>query len=117
LSVASLVTLGIGPGTSIPLVLTEGLYQGTAPPPVVRTGGHWLPLTKKQIEAASRRARRAEEARANEWDRILADQKAIHDSIMATLHPERIIGLPQAKVTIIADDPDEDDLEVILLHA
>jgi hypothetical protein len=96
-------------------------FPGQAPPaPDVQTpqGGHWIPLTKKELARIKREAEQAKARQEAEWDAALKDKQTLHEQVMASLHPEKIIGvqLPTKEATKPHDDDDEDDVAFLLLY-
>ena len=116
MSIAALITGGIGPGSTIPLLLTEGLGIGKSAPVTADT--HDYPLTKKELEQLRRQERKrraAEEARA-------LDARAIRGELERAMFPPKETAAPaqqpiviQKQQTVIPDDDDETDIELLLL--
>lgn len=88
MSVSALITEGVGPGSTIPLFLTEGLYQAQAPSGAV--GGHYLPPKKRKTQ--EQRAREKGEADAE-----------LHEQLLDAAHPERIIERERLKQEALAN--------------
>lgn len=77
-------------------------------------GGHFLPITKKELAAARKKAKAAREREEAGWDRAAKEKADLHKAIMATLHPEKILGV--GKRETVEDDDDEADIEMLLLY-
>lgn len=80
----------------------------------VSQGGHFLPLTKKEIAEARKRAKAARDKEEAGWDQAAKDKADLHQQIMKTLHPEKILGT--GKIQTPEDDDDEADIEMLLLY-
>lgn len=80
----------------------------------VSQGGHFLPLTKKEIAEARKRAKAARDKEEAGWDQAAKDKADLHQQIMKTLHPEKILGI--GKVEKPEEDDDEADIEMLLLY-
>lgn len=114
MSIAALITEGIGPGGSIPYLLTEGLDIGTPAPPTAPVGGHWgPPLTKAQLKKQKAEIAAIERAREAEWAKAKSDIEERRESIRAAMHPERILGVSNPPMEM---DEDETDIEMLLLY-
>lgn len=80
----------------------------------VSQGGHFLPLTKKEIAEARKRAKAARDKEEAGWDQAAKDKAELHQQIMKTLHPEKILGT--GKIQTPEEDDDEADIEMLLLY-
>ena len=115
MTIAALITQGIGPGGSVPFLLTEGLGLGSPPPVPAVIGGHFLPLTKGQIKRLKAHDRTAYLAQEALWKEGREEGQELRDRLARGGKDAPIeIKLP-GETPVDAFDEDEADIEMLLL--
>lgn len=83
----------------------------------VQTGGHFLPLTEKQLRELKKRERRDRQLRDDIDESRKLDADAIEADIRATLAPKQNATIIQQELVVETEDDEDEDLEFILMHA
>ena len=81
---------------------------------VPATGGHFIPLTKKQLQELKKRERKERQAWENREQARKADAESITQSIRETIHPEKLATINTSNAV---EDDDDEDIELILLNS
>jgi len=63
MTIAALITEGIGPGGTVPLLLTGGLDQGVKPPDIITVDTHDPGIKKRRKQAAALERKRIDDER------------------------------------------------------
>lgn len=80
-----------------------------------QTGGHFIPLTRKQEQSLRKQRRKERLAQEAEWDAKRIDADSIAADMRAQLLPTKTIAEVVNEVT--ANDDDDDDLIALLLNS
>lgn len=114
-STAGNVTVAL---TGINMTMRQGTLIAVAPS-ALGTGGHFIPLTEKQLREQKKRERRDRQLRDDLDESRRLDAQAIEADIRATLAPKGIEQQNPVNYTTNGVDSDEDEaeLELLLLHA
>ena len=105
MTVAALITEGIGPGGSIPFLLTGGLAQGQSPITIVDTHDDWKKRKRWKDESEAKDRRKAEILAA--YERIVEEKPDIAREIASQFVPKsakaKYVLPPKAMEKMVAD--------------
>lgn len=101
------------------LLERQDLWNGQGTNGAVQQGGHFLPLSKKELESIRKEARRLQKARESAWAERSKEIDDISREMSEIAHPKPKLSRPILTLPTKpeVDDGEDEELELLLLHS